>query len=42
MILMLFMSFVIMFFAKIKHRRLRIDQRHEKEQKSEPLLLGSV
>jgi hypothetical protein len=39
MIVMLFLSFTIMFFAKTKHRRLRIDHRHEKEQgKREPLL----
>jgi hypothetical protein len=31
MIIMLFMSFVIMFFAKTKHRRMRIEQRYEKE-----------
>lgn len=40
MIVLLFLSFVIMFFAKTKHRRLRIDQRYEKEQKSERLLGG--
>ena len=31
MLVMLFMSFVIMFFAKTKHRRIRIEEKYEKE-----------
>lgn len=34
MIVMLFMSFVIMFFAKTKHRRIRIEEKYEKMMKN--------